>query len=53
MFRTILLQLFLTFRPVKKSSNNRWTMISAQILNSHENKTKWRVAPKRKTGTAV
>ena len=27
-------------------------MISAQILNSHENKAKWRVAPKRKTGAA-
>ena len=26
-------------------------MISAQIL--HENKTKWRVAPKRKTGAAA
>ena len=38
MFRTILLELLLPFT-------------SAQIL--HENKTKWRVAPKRKTGAAA
>ena len=38
MFRTIRLELFLT-------------MISAQIL--HESKTKWGVAPKRKTGAAA
>ena len=38
MFRTILLELLLPFT-------------SAQIL--HENKTKWRIAPKRKTGAAA
>ena len=30
-----------------------WTTTSAQILNSHVNKTKWRVTPKRKTGAAA
>ena len=39
------------FRPFKEAANIRWTMISAQIL--HKNKTKWRVAPKRKTDTAA
>ena len=29
----------------------RWTTISAQLLR--ENKTKWRVAPKRKTGAVA
>ena len=51
MFRTILLELFLSFRPFKKTANIRSTTISAQIL--HESKTKWRVAPKRKTGAAA
>ena len=51
MFRTILLELFLLFRPFKKTANIRSTTISAQIL--HENKAKWRVAPKRKTGAAA
>ena len=31
-FRTILLELFLPFRPFKKTANIRWTTISAQIL---------------------
>ena len=46
MFRTVLLELFLKFRPFKKTANIRQTTISAQIL--HESNTKWRVAPKRK-----
>ena len=37
----------------KKTANIRCTTTSAQILNSHENKTKWRVALKRKTGAAA
>ena len=53
MLRTILLELFLPFSPFKKTANIRWTTISAQTLNSLENKTKWRVAPKRKTGPAA
>ena len=39
------------FRPFKEAANIRWTTISAQIL--HKNKTKWRVAPKRKTDMAA
>ena len=50
MFRTILLELFLPFRPFKKTANIRWTTISAQSL--HESQTKWQVGPKRKTGAA-
>ena len=46
MFRTILLELYLPFRPFK-----RLIMISAQTL--HESQTKWRVAPKRKAGAAA
>ena len=53
MLRTILLELFLPFRPFKKTANIRCTTTSAQILNSHENKTKGGVAPKRKTGAAA
>ena len=51
MFCTIPLELFLPFRPFKRTANMRWTTISAQTL--HENKTKWRVAPKRKTGAVA
>ena len=51
MFRTTRLELLLPFRPFKETANIRWTTISAQIF--HENKTKWRVAPKRKTGAAA
>ena len=51
MFCTILLELLLPFRPFKETANIRWTTISAQIL--HDNKTKWRVARKRKTGGAA
>ena len=51
MFRTILLELFLSFRPFKKTANIRSTTISAQ--NLHESKTKWQVLPKRKTGAAA
>ena len=51
MFRRTLLELFLLFRPFKKTANIRSTTVSAQIL--HENKAKWRVAPKRKTGAAA
>ena len=51
MFRTIHLELFLPFRPFKKTASIRLTTISAQIL--HESKTKWRFAPKRKTGAAA
>ena len=39
------------FRPFKEAANIRWTTISAHIL--HKNKTKWRVAPKRKTDMAA
>lgn len=56
MSRTIVLELFLPFRPFrlfKKTANIRCTTTSAQILNSHENKTKWRVALRRKTGAAA
>ena len=53
MSRTIVLELFLPFRLFKKTANIRCTTTSAQILNSHENKTKWRVALKRKTGAAT
>ena len=53
MSRTIVLELFLPFRLFKKTANIRCTTTSAQILNSHENKTKWRVALKRKTGAAA
>ena len=35
MFRAVLLELFLPFRPFKKTANIRWTTTSAQIL--HEN----------------
>ena len=49
MSRTIVLELFLPFRLFKKTANIRCTTTSAQILNSHENKTKWR----RKTGAAA
>ena len=48
MFCTILLE---PFSPFKETGNIRWTTISAQIL--HENKIKWRVAPKRKIGAAA
>ena len=51
MFRTILLELVLPFRPFKKTANIRWTTISAQTLR--ESQTKWRVAGKRKTGAAA
>ena len=51
MFRTILLELFLSFRPFKKTANIRSTTISAQIL--HASKTKRQVLPKRKTGAAA
>ena len=47
MFRTnILLDLFLPFRTFNKTADiqMQWTTTSAQILNSHENKTKWQVA---------
>ena len=50
MFCIVLLELLLPFRPFKQTANIRWTTISAQIL--HDNKTKWRVARKRKTGGA-
>ena len=40
----ILLDLFLPFRTFNKTADIQWTMISAQILNSHENKTEWQVA---------
>ena len=53
MSRTIVLELFLPFRLFKKTATIRRTTTSAQILNSHENKTKWRVALKRKTGAAA
>ena len=53
MSRTIVLELFLPFRLFKKTANIRCTTTSAQILNSHENKTKWRIALKRKTGAAA
>ena len=53
MSRTILLELLLPFRPFKTTANIRWTATSAQIFNSYENKTKWRVAPKRKTGATA
>ena len=53
MSRTIVLELFLPFRLFKKTTNIRCTTTSAQILNSHEDKTKWRVALKRKTGAAA
>ena len=53
MSRTIVLELFLPFRLFKKTANLRCTTTSAQILNSHENKTKWRVALKRKTGAVA
>ena len=51
MFRTIPLEQFLPFRPFKKTASIRQTTISAQIL--HKSKTKWRVAPKRKTGAVT
>ena len=51
MFRTILLELFLKYRPYKKTANIRQTTISAQIL--HQSQTTWRDAPKRKTGAAA
>ena len=51
MLYTILLELLLPFRLFKETANIRWTTISAQIL--HDNKTKWRLAPKRKTRTAA
>ena len=51
MFRTILLELFLPFRPFKKTASIRLTTLSAQIL--HESKTKWRVDPVRKTGAVA
>ena len=56
MFFTILLELFLPFRPFKETANIRLTMISAQVL--YENKTKWGwggggVAPERKIGAAA
>ena len=50
---TIVLELFLPFRLFKKTANIRCTTTSAQILNAHENKTKWRLALKRKTGAAA
>ena len=53
MSRAIVFELFLPFRLFKKRANIRCTTTSAQILNSHENKTKWRVALKRKTGAAA
>ena len=53
MSRTIVLELFLPFRLFKKTANIRCTTTSAQILNSHENKTKWGIALKRKTGAAA
>ena len=53
MFRTILLELFLPFRPFKETVDIWWTTISAQILTLHENKTKWRVASKRQRGAAA
>ena len=53
MSRTIVLELFLPFRLFKKTANIRCTTTSAQILNSHGNKTKWRVALKRKTVAAA
>ena len=51
MFRTILPELFLPFRPFKKTANIRWATISAKVL--HKRQTKWWVAPKRKTGEAA
>ena len=53
MSRTIVFELFLPFRLFKKTANIRCTTTSAQILNSHENKTKWRVALKRKKGATA
>ena len=53
MSRTIVLELFLPFRLFKKTADIRCTTTSAQILNSHENKTKWRVPLKGKTGAAA
>ena len=49
----MVLELFLPFTLFKKTANIRCTITSAEILNSHENKTKWRVALKRKTGAAA
>ena len=51
MFRAILLELFLPFRPFKKTANIRWTTTSTQIL--HESNRKWRLPPKAKTGAAA
>ena len=53
MSRAIVFELFLPFRLFRKRANIRCTTTSAQILNSHENKTKRRVALKRKTGAAA
>ena len=53
MSRAIVFELFLPFRLFKKRANIRCTTTSAQILNSHENKTKRRVTLKRKTGGAA
>ena len=49
----MVLELFLPFTLFKKTANIRCTITSAEILNSHENKTKWRVALKGKTGPAA
>ena len=51
MSRTIVLELRLGC--LKRQQTSDGTTTSAQILNSHENKTKWRVALKRKTGAAT
>ena len=46
MFRAILLELFLPFRPFKKTANIRWNTTSAQIL--HENNRKAKTGPAAK-----
>ena len=52
MFRTILLELFLPFRPFKETVHIWWTTISVQILTAHDNKT-WRAASTRQRGAAA
>ena len=51
MFCTILLELFLPFRPFKETTNNRWTIISAQIL--HMRNLPFCFVLKRKLGAAA
>ena len=51
MFCTILLELFLPFRPFKETANIRWTIISAQIL--HRRNPPFCFVLKRKIGAAA